>query len=103
MEIKKRYEGKELKMYRSLNSRTMLSIKDAEKLARLEKGYEGEVVFDQRLGKISNNWLVLNDLQLDSNNNDFQIDSLLIAQKSAMLLEIKNYEGDYYLEGEKWY
>ncbi|MCR2823105.1 nuclease-related domain-containing protein [Lederbergia panacisoli] len=101
--IKQRIESRELKMYRSLKSRSVLSTDDAAHLARLEKGYKGELLFDERLGKISNNWLVLNDLQLESNNNDFQIDSLLIAHRPAILFEIKNYGGDYYIEGDKWF
>ncbi|MCR2822486.1 nuclease-related domain-containing protein, partial [Lederbergia panacisoli] len=48
-------------------------------------------------------WLVLNDMQLESNHSDFQIDSLVIAQKPILLFEIKNYEGDYYIEDEQWY
>ncbi|MBS4220825.1 NERD domain-containing protein [Bacillus sp. FJAT-49711] len=103
MEIKQRVESKELKVYRILNSRKVLSIKEAVHLANLEKGYEGELLFDERLRKVKNDWLVLNDLQLESNNNDFQIDSLIIAQKPAILFEIKNYEGDYYIDGDKWF
>ncbi|MBW8349906.1 NERD domain-containing protein [Bacillus sp. IITD106] len=103
MEIKPRVESRELLMYRVLNARKVLPFKESLHLANLEKGYEGELLFDERLRKIKNDWLILNDLQLESNKNDFQIDSLLISENMQLMFEIKNYEGDYYIEGDHWY
>nr|WP_233711431.1 nuclease-related domain-containing protein [Lederbergia citrisecunda] len=81
----------------------VVSIEESKHLTRLEKGFEGELLFDERIDKSSKEWLILNDLQLKSNNTEFQIDSFLITQKTIFLFEIKNYEGDYYIEGDKWY
>ncbi|MBS4195247.1 nuclease-related domain-containing protein [Lederbergia citri] len=103
MVIKTRVESRELMVYRILNSRKVLPFKDALHLANLEKGYEGERLFDERLRKIKNDWLVLNDLQLESNNNNLQIDSLLISEKMILMFEIKSYEGDCYIEEDNWY
>ncbi|WP_409296314.1 nuclease-related domain-containing protein [Peribacillus sp. SCS-26] len=47
--------------------------------------------------------LLLNDLLLKQNNTVFQIDSLLITSESIYLFEIKNYEGDYYFESDRFY
>ncbi|MCR2822396.1 nuclease-related domain-containing protein [Lederbergia panacisoli] len=103
MNIKPLVEGSELKGYRILNSRKSLSLEKTDKLNRLEKGFAGELLFYENIVGLSKEWLLLNDLQLESNNNKFQIDSLLICKKSLMLFEVKNYEGDYYIEGDKWY
>ncbi|MBS4216824.1 NERD domain-containing protein [Bacillus sp. FJAT-49711] len=104
MNIKQRVESKELKVYRILKNRKVLTVKEAEHLDRLEKGYEGEVRVDERVEKLSKEWLVLNDLQLEINNSEFQIDSVIIAQKTFLMFEIKNYEGDYYMEDDgQWY
>ncbi|MBS4219362.1 NERD domain-containing protein [Bacillus sp. FJAT-49711] len=100
--MKPRVESLPLKVSRILNRRKVLSAEEAARLMRDEKGYEGELLFDDRVEKLSKEWLVLNDLQLESNNTNFQIDSFLITQK-PMLFEIKNHEGDYYIEGDKWY
>lgn len=81
----------------------VLSEKDKSTLINLEKGYEGELIFDSWVGKLSNNWLVLNDLLFESNNTEFQIDSLLISPEALFQFEVKNYEGDFYIEGDKWY
>ncbi|MCJ8007636.1 nuclease-related domain-containing protein [Lederbergia wuyishanensis] len=103
MNIKSRVESDELKAFRILKSRKTLSTEEADQLARLEKGYEGELLFDERVNRLSKEWLVLDDLQLESNNTNFQIDSIIIAQKLILLFEIKNHEGDYYIEDGKWY
>ncbi|MBS4201490.1 NERD domain-containing protein [Bacillus sp. FJAT-49732] len=103
MFIKSRTESNELQVYKLLDKRKVLSIDDAVHYARLEKGYQGELSFDERVGGISKDWLVLNDLQLESNSTHFQIDSTIISQKSILLLDIKNHEGDYYIEDGRWY
>ena len=64
----------------------------------LEKGYEGERNFEVLLEHHLSEGLILNDLLLEKNNTLFQIDSLLISQNSIYLFEVKNYEGDFYIE-----
>ncbi|WP_408605273.1 nuclease-related domain-containing protein [Bacillus timonensis] len=39
----------------------------------------GEKMFDQRLEKLSLDYLILNDLLLETSNTHYQIDSLLIS------------------------
>ncbi|MBW8349578.1 NERD domain-containing protein [Bacillus sp. IITD106] len=102
MKIKALVESNELKGYRMLNSRKVLTGEDKEQLNRLEKGYAGEVLFNERVDGLLKEWLILNDLQLESNNSEFQIDSLVICKNLLLLFEVKNYEGDYYIEGDKW-
>lgn len=61
----------------------------------LEKGYAGELQFDAMISGLQNENLILNDLLLESNNTLFQIDSLIIFEKTIYLCNVKNYEGDY--------
>ncbi|KAB2338931.1 NERD domain-containing protein [Cytobacillus depressus] len=80
-----------------------LSEKDLNNLTNLEKGYEGELLFDKWVEALSGDWLILNDLLLESNNTEFQIDSLWISPETIYQFEVKNYDGDFYIEGDKWF
>lgn len=101
--IKPRFEPEELRQYRSLCSRLDLSSKDVNHYANLEKGFKGERLFDTYLSYLSDDWLILNDLLLEYNGSIFQIDSLLISHKTIYLIEIKNHDGDYFIQSDKWY
>lgn len=104
MIIKTRVEPLELKLLRSLGIRGNLSEKEANYLTSLEKGFKGEQMYDVWLEKyLVGEWIVINDLLLKYNNNVFQIDSLLVSSKKIYLLNVKNYEGDFYIEDNKWY
>ncbi len=104
MIIKPCFEPVELKIMRYVNLRMVLSSKEKQHYANLEKGYEGERKFEEEwLANITSDCLILNDLLLEYNNTIFQIDSLLILQKKILLFEVKNYEGDFYINEEKWH
>ncbi|CAM4068312.1 NERD domain-containing protein [Mesobacillus thioparans] len=79
-----------------------LSPKEHSNYLYLEKGYEGEVIFDRWMEEVEKGFLVLNDLLLEHGNTKFQIDSLFLSQ-IIHLFEVKNFEGDYYIEGDRWY
>jgi hypothetical protein len=68
-----------------------------------EKGYEGELRSDKWLENLTDNWLVLHGLLLEYHGSRFQIDTLIIAHEKIYILDVKNYEGDYYLEDDKWF
>jgi hypothetical protein len=103
MIIKPRDESKELKLLRSLNGRMNLSVKEANYYWNLEKGFRGEKKFDEWSEKLSYDWLVVNDLLLECNNTVFQIDTLLISQETIYLFEVKNFEGDFFIDTDRWY
>lgn len=100
---KSRERSKELRVLSSLNVRMGLSFKDKQRLAYLEKGYQGEVFFDQLTSELKNDLYVLNDLCLEQNKTFFQIDTLIILQHTIYPYEIKNYEGDYRYESGNFY
>ncbi|MBS4223728.1 nuclease-related domain-containing protein [Lederbergia citrea] len=103
MFIKSRSESAELKQLRYLHIRTNLSEKEKRHFSNLEKGYEGELKFDMLLDNLSGEWLILSDLLLEVGNTIFQIDSLLISQKGIFLIDVKNFQGDFYIEADRWY
>jgi hypothetical protein len=103
MFLKHRSEPLELRIMRYLYLRMKLSSKEVNHYFNLEKGFQGEQMFDIWLKNLSNDWLILNDLLLESNNTLFQIDSTLIFGNTIYLIEIKNFEGDFYIENERWH
>ena len=103
MIAKQRKETDELKLFRCLNLRMDLTMKDANHYLFLEKGFEGEKKFDFMLEALSDDLLIVNDLLLEYNKTVFQIDTLLIYYDTISVFDVKNNEGDYYIEGEDWY
>ena len=69
----------------------------------LEKGYEGEVKFDQMAEGLQEERYIINDLLLKIKNSYFQIDTTLISQEVIRLLDVKNFEGDFCLEKGRFY
>jgi hypothetical protein len=105
MAYKERIESDELKVFRFLNKRMVLPSKEKKTFLYLEKGYKGEVMFDQLTDERLDpkKFLVLNDLRLETNSTNFQIDSLLIGQGTHFPCEVKNYEGDYYYKSDQFH
>ncbi|KAA9014048.1 nuclease-related domain-containing protein [Niallia endozanthoxylica] len=103
MLIKPLQVSTELKILRSLNIRMQLSSSEKQYYTNLEKGYEGEKKFEAILLESKLNDFIVSDLLLEKNNSSYQIDSLLISQKTIYLFEIKNFAGDYYIEMDAWY
>lgn len=102
MILKERTKPEELVILQTLKSRMDLAEKDAQNLYTLEKGYEGEVQFDHWFTNHKVDSLIINDLLLEVNGTLFQIDSFVITQDRLYLFEVKNLEGDYYLDGDKF-
>ncbi|WP_102274320.1 nuclease-related domain-containing protein [Cytobacillus massiliigabonensis] len=104
MLVKTRCEPAELKLLRYLNRRKILSEKEMNYYLNMEKGFLGEKKFDEWIQtNLSKGWLVLHDLLLEYNHTVFQIDTLIISPELIYLFEVKNYEGDFYIDGERWY
>lgn len=101
--MKSRTEPLELIQYRYLNSRMNLDEKERTNYFNLEKGFEGEKRFDEWLMPNAGNGIFLNDLLFETNHTSYQIDSMFLTTNTIFLFEVKNYEGDFYLEEDKWY
>ncbi|MCM3692777.1 nuclease-related domain-containing protein [Neobacillus niacini] len=104
MAYKERIESEELKLFRFLNNRMVLPSKEQKIYLYLEKGFKGEVMFDQLTEELDpKKFLVLNDLRLETSSTNFQIDSFIIGQGTHFPCEVKNYEGDYYYKSNQFY
>lgn len=86
-----------------LNTRMNLSKDDKQIFENLNRGYEGEVIFNSMTEKLKCDCLILNGLLLEINQTKFQIDSLIIMQHLIYLNEVKNFEGDYFYENNKFF
>ncbi|SFC11851.1 Nuclease-related domain-containing protein [Alkalibacterium subtropicum] len=94
--LKERNKSKLLLGLQALDKRMNLSESDKNYLLNLEKGYDGEELFDSLVKKyLKTDCLVLNDLLLVSGGNSFQVDSILITSDTLYIHEIKNYKGKY--------
>lgn len=103
--IRPRLLSDELKLWRYLNFRTKLSVKDKNYYLNKEKGFIGELLFDEWLATLSNQFLIVNDLLLECNYTRFQTDPFLLSQDTLYQFEVKNFEGDYFIDpaSKRWY
>jgi hypothetical protein len=100
--VKPRFLPAELKLLRFLHPRMEFPVDDLRRYENLEKGFKGEQQFDKWSEDIVIDGLVVNDLIYEINNTTFQIDSTLISQGTLFQFEVKNFEGDFLLDGDKW-
>lgn len=101
--MKNRSEPLELMIYRYLHPRMNLRSEEKNYYLKLEKGYEGEKKFDDWLVANAGRGTILSDLMFETISSFYQVDTLFLTPDTIYLFEVKNYEGDFYLEGEKWY
>ena len=102
---KERSIPEELLVTRYLEKRMELSEEAQGQLIKLEKGFAGELFWDSFItaGLPPSSYLMLSDLLLKNNNGEsFQIDSLFLTSKFT-IFEIKNYDGEYLIENNRWY
>lgn len=97
---KHRIPSEELQILTLLNKRIDLPAKDKQHFMYLNKGFEGEVLFDEWFSSLEPESLILNDLLFEVGSSFFQIDSLAILQDTLYFFEVKNYEGEYFYEGD---
>src|SRR5690625_7351907 len=83
----------QLKTFNYLQGRMSLTQEQMRLHDNLSKGYLGEKKFSEILDEHpTSHYIALFDLLLEVKNNLFQIDCLLIYQKSMFLIEIKNFQ-----------
>jgi hypothetical protein len=102
MILKNLYESDELLAMRYLNTRMELTDQEKFQYLNLEKGFEGEKKFDQMAELLKEERYIINSLLLKVNNSPFQLDKLIISQGGIHLLDIKNFQGDFYIKDNKF-
>lgn len=80
-----------------------LSKKEENYYSYLEKGFVGQQRFDGWLETLTNDCFILCGIELEVNNSTIQLDALIIYADTIYLIEVKNYQGDYYIENDRWY
>ncbi|WP_413377913.1 nuclease-related domain-containing protein [Alkalihalobacillus sp. 1P02AB] len=101
---KTRQKPIELSIWHSLKARgQLLTEEDAQHILHLEKGLKGERQFDEWTADLPEDWIQLHDLLLEKNKTIFQLDSLIITPSSVLLFEVKNYEGAFIYEENRFY
>ena len=103
MAFKNREKSTELLTFELLNDRMELLEEDMRHFLNLQKGFIGELQFDNLTETIQSECLILNDLLLRNKSTHFQIDALLLFQELIYMFEVKNFEGDFYYESGKFY
>lgn len=104
MIMKERGVPRELIILRGLRPRMNFSESEESYYLYKEKGYEGEVNFDKWAVplSVSEKMIFLNDVNLNQNNNHFQVDSFGISSGTLHHFEVKNLVGDYSIDKGKW-
>lgn len=93
----------ELLHYYALRHRSILGVKQHDKLRRLERGVEGERVYDLILDEAGHgNLYIFRDLYLLIEGSVTQYDTLIVSESGIIVNEIKNFTGDYQVEDSMW-
>lgn len=103
MIVKARGISVELQVFRCLKNRMVFTEKEKSYYTNLEKGYLGEIKFDELTKGLIDHCLIVNDLTLKVTNNIFQIDSLLIFNEMLCVFEVKHLEDNFYFQTNRWY
>lgn len=97
-------KSKELEVYETLNGRINFTQEQKAKIRNLQKGYEGEKRFSNQLNELTNQrYIPLFDILLEESGTVFQLDCLLIFPHEIILLEVKNYYGEFMLNEDYLY
>lgn len=88
----------------ALGARKDLPPHDEHNLTKLRRGYLGEQKFFQKIkALLPKKTLAMYSLNLSSNEQAFQLDSLLFFQQKIFHFEIKYFAGDYVLRDGNWF
>lgn len=87
----------ELLHYRALSKRMVLNFQGSKDLKIYESGYSGECLYDKIFDEVGHdNLYVFRDVYLASGKSGAQYDSIIIANDTLIVNEIKNYSGEYH-------
>jgi hypothetical protein len=102
MPYKERTKSEELIILGYLHARMNLEDSDKQHFQNLNKGYEGEVMFDNLTAGLQSKGIILNDLRFKVDNTELQIDTTIIFQYVSRFYEVKNHEGDHYFNKDNY-
>lgn len=104
MFLNKRLMSPEFLYYKALEKRTELDFEERRHLYNIQKGFDGECLYDKILDEIGHESVyILRNLYLKAGKSITQFDSIVISMDRVAVNEIKNYSGDYHYENNTWY
>ncbi|AEB30169.1 conserved hypothetical protein [Carnobacterium sp. 17-4] len=94
--VKKRNKSNYLRTLEALNRRMRVTDEEKLHLLNMQKGFEGELLFDSQVEEFLDlDSLVLNDLLFTEKGSTFQVDTLILTGAKILLFEVKNYAGSF--------
>lgn len=104
MFLNSRDKSHDLLFYEMLQRRTQLTNVEKSWYKTFLKGYEGECLYDEIFEDVGHDdVLVYRDLYLKVGKSVTQYDALVINDEGIVVNEIKNYTGEYKVEGGDWF
>lgn len=99
-----RRKSHKLQWLEELNYRGELTKEEANVYQRLTSGYKGEVNFDKFCSLLLDQpFPVIDDVTLSYQENILQMDKIIINGRTIILIDIKNYQGQYTYVNNTWY
>ena len=104
MFLNTRGKSHDLLFYETLERRCELTSVEKSWFKTFQKGFEGECLYDDIFEDVGHDdVLVYRDLYLKLGKSVTQYDALVINDDGIVVNEIKNYTGDYKVEGGDWF
>lgn len=100
--MNKRKMSHELQQLHILNQRLPLADEKFH-YRNLYHGYLGEIYLDQLVETFGEKFECLDDITLTFKKTTVQIDKILIANNTVLLLDMKYYQGHYIFQNNNWY
>lgn len=104
MFLNSRDKSHDLLFYETLERRCELTSVERSWSKTFHKGFEGEILYDEIFEDVGHDAvLVYRDLYLKLGKSVTQYDALVINDEGIVVNEIKNYTGEYKIEGGDWF
>lgn len=104
MFVTERSKPNELKYLEALSIRAQLTEAESKTLKRLNKGFEGEELYDRIFDEAGHDRVsIFRDIWIKADKSLTQIDSLIVSDDVVVINEIKNYSGQYTYENNVWH
>ncbi len=104
MIVKKLKKPYELAIFDALYLRVKFSRKEEMYYHNLRLGFEGELRLEQalRIG-LADTFYILSDMRFEIGTTSFQLDSLILTGVEVIMLDAKNFPGDYKFSDNRWF
>lgn len=98
-----RGKSQDLLFYETLEKRCELTSNETGWLQTYRKGFAGECLYDELFEDVGHgDVLIYRDLYLQIGRSVTQYDAMVINEEGIVVNEIKNYTGEYKVEGGNW-